>query len=603
MIREYRPEIGKRVRGPLLVVAVLMLLVPQMTAQQTTGQRIQREVRLYNPYRPTLSEAQKINILPDLRDTVPARPTFNYTVTPSDFMPEFEVSAIRAATVIPDPLPRLYRSHLNLGIGNHFTPVGELTIASERSRRGMLAFSARHFSSNGHVRLDNDKRVYSGYMDNEVSLYGKRFLQSSVLAGSIDFNHFTRHAYGYDTILATPELERADMRLDFIDVGADVSIASAVADSNRLIYDLRGGYNLFRQSDLLWEQQASLMLNAGTAITTFTGNRSSRSGEEDLFLSLRGNYTVAFLNDHVEERPRHRVEINPSAGKRSSEWRFNLGLKAVTESRPFDNGDEPLYDTKFHIYPDVNLTLTVIPDYLDFTVFLDGELEDNSARKAVRVNPFLQTSGYLFKLPSTSHQIRAGASLSGSLDGGVRYRLRGGYSVLKDMVFFSNVVWTDAIFNEGYGGHFMPEYSDGNLMHLSGELRGDLSPRLQTAIRGDYYGYSLTAFDTTFNRPEWEGEFSIRYNLRDKILAGAGLNAVGQREASVLRFSDSGQQRERTIKSLPMHLNINLSAEYRFTNILSFWLRAHNIGVNRGYEWALYPSQRLIVTGGFSYSL
>jgi len=53
----------------------------------------------------------------------------------------------------------------------------------------------------------------------------------------------------------------------------------------------------------------------------------------------------------------------------------------------------------------------------------------------------------------------------------------------------------------------------------------------------------------------------------------------------------------------PAHLNLNLSAEYRYSKILSFWARFNNITFSRYYEWAYYPSMRFLGMIGFTYSL
>ena len=54
---------------------------------------------------------------------------------------------------------------------------------------------------------------------------------------------------------------------------------------------------------------------------------------------------------------------------------------------------------------------------------------------------------------------------------------------------------------------------------------------------------------------------------------------------------------------MPVHLNLNLSAEYRYSKILSLWAKFDNISYNRYYEWACYPSQRFLCMVGFTYSL
>ncbi|MBK7479198.1 MAG: hypothetical protein IPI69_05320 [Bacteroidales bacterium] len=53
----------------------------------------------------------------------------------------------------------------------------------------------------------------------------------------------------------------------------------------------------------------------------------------------------------------------------------------------------------------------------------------------------------------------------------------------------------------------------------------------------------------------------------------------------------------------PVHVNLGLSAEYRYTRILSFWVKVDNVSWNRYYEWAFYPSQMFNIMAGFSYSL
>jgi hypothetical protein len=53
----------------------------------------------------------------------------------------------------------------------------------------------------------------------------------------------------------------------------------------------------------------------------------------------------------------------------------------------------------------------------------------------------------------------------------------------------------------------------------------------------------------------------------------------------------------------PVHVNLGLSAEYRYTRILSFWIKVDNVSWNRYYEWAYYPSQMFNFMAGFSYSL
>ncbi|MDZ7635328.1 MAG: hypothetical protein U5L72_13240 [Bacteroidales bacterium] len=85
------------------------------------------------------------------------------------------------------------------------------------------------------------------------------------------------------------------------------------------------------------------------------------------------------------------------------------------------------------------------------------------------------------------------------------------------------------------------------------------------------------------------------YNLRNKIVASAGLTLTGARYAIV-------RAPEKTVK-LPFNPNLNLGVEYRYTPVLSFWVKCNNISYNRYYEWNYYPAMNYMLLGGITYSL
>lgn len=589
----------------IIIPIVLAMVAFAMAEAQQTGD-IQREVRLYNPFRPTLSEAGKKNFFPDMTDTTSMRQEFTYKVTPEQFSPPYTVSQIRPAALMADPLPRLYKSFMNLGLGNYFTPFGELSITNERSRSGLIAFYARHFSSNAKMQLENQKRVPAGFMDNDVVLYGKKFLQSSVMSGSLDFSQMTRHAYGYDTTFTSWEANREDTRLNFLSAGARTSLSSLRADSGSLIYDFGLGYNYFRQSMDLWQHDVKVDFDAGRSISALAPKGSARRpGVSHFYGRVRGSYELSLFDDIVEVKPRHIFTVNPGLSKKSNEWSFNLGFKAVTETRRHDIWTlSEEYKTRVHLYPDVNLNIAIIPSFLAFHLALEGELVNNSATEAVRINPFVLTDGWLYRIPYTDNEIVARIGFSGSVIPSTSYKLNGSYTVFKDMLFFSNVRWEGVILTEGVGNFFVPVMSDGNLANVGAEINTSVTPRLNAKLKADYYSYTLTDIDFPYNKPAFDGSVQLKYNLRDKILAGAGLNAIGKRKAYIIPMTLLGPMPPPIDDiDLPLYIHMNLSAEYRYTKILSFWVRMSNLSFKRHYEWAYYPSQRFMFMAGFSYSL
>ena len=90
----------------LTIPVLLLLSVFQASAQgnkQETG--LKREVTLYNPYKPSLTIIKKMSFLPDMNDTSKVRPEFHYLVSARPFQPEYSISPIKAAALLPDPLP------------------------------------------------------------------------------------------------------------------------------------------------------------------------------------------------------------------------------------------------------------------------------------------------------------------------------------------------------------------------------------------------------------------------------------------------------------------------------------------------------------------
>ena len=243
----------------LAIQILLFLFVFQANAQvnkQETG--VKREVTLYNPYKPSLSVIRKMSYLPDMNDTVRVKPEFHYAVSAKPFQPEYTISPIKAAALLPDPLPKLYKSYINAGFGNHVTPLAEISITNERSKKGAFGFYGRHFSTNDNIALQNAKEVYGGYMDNDASLFGRKFFQKSTLEGSVDFTQKVRYAYGYDPQILDYNPKKEDIRNSYYNAGAKASYSSLNMDSTEFYYDFDIFYNYFHQSSYLFQHNFGL---------------------------------------------------------------------------------------------------------------------------------------------------------------------------------------------------------------------------------------------------------------------------------------------------------------------------------------------------------
>lgn len=567
----------------LLMMIPLLSLNAQEKKQETS---LKREVTLYNPYKPSLNTIRKRSFLPEMKDTMQVRPVFKYEVNAEPFMPAYTISPIKAAALLPDPLPKLYKSYINAGLGTHLSPLGEISITNERSKKGAVGLYARHFSSNGKVQLENNDKVFAGYMDNDASLFGKKFIKKSILEGSVDFIQKTRYAYGYDPEIAGYSPEKDSVRMKYNNIGAKTSFSSTTLDSAELSYDVDLTYDYFHFVPNMFQHKVTLNgLFAKTIKGFYAGSGIC--------------YEQYIPADSISSDGSFIFSLSPFISKANEQWNFRLGFELLDDRTG-----------TFHLYPDVDFGFNVIPSYLSFFAALSGYMERNDPLKLVSENPFLASTqppgaapdAILFRLPDTNHELIVSAGVKGNTGIDGNYLVSASYSFIENMLFYSNVVSPNTIVPRAMGNYFMPVSGLGQLFNIHGEMTGKITEKLSYSGVADFYNYSFGI--TPWNKPSWDGRIGLNYNLREKIIAGAELAGLGKRK-QIINGDYSSKNAGYVSKeiSMPSHFNINLTAEYRYSKILSFWTKFNNISFREYSEWAYYPSQRFLFMVGFTYSL
>ncbi len=308
-------------------------------------------------------------------------------------------------------------------------------------------------------------------------------------------------------------------------------------------------------------------------------------------------YDLDRISDRFLIKPKYFASVSPFIKKSSEQWNFKLGFQALLNRNMNDSPE-------FHIYPDMNFGFSIVPSYISFFTGLSGRMEKNDPYKIISENPFLLRDGSLFTLPNTDHKLIVMAGLKGNSGLGGNYLVSASYSLVDDMLFYTNIVCEDTVLISGRGNYFAPIADEAEILNLHAEMSGEINDKLSYGARGDFYRYTLAESASAWNKPAWDASVGLKYNLRNKIIAGMELSAEGKRKVIVngdvigLDLIFPVTQFE-----FPAHLNLNLSAEYRYSKILSFWARFNNISYNRYYEWAYYPSQRFMGMVGFTYSL
>lgn len=558
----------KRNMKYIKIAAQILLILVAAFVFPATLEAQEEEVRVVKPYTPTLSAAEKIQLLPRMDGKIDyTPPTFTYELYPKRYESQFSVVPIKAARMVKMPLKKLYKSQLNLGFGNYLTPLAELNINQLRSRKGTFGLNIRHHSMNGKVKLENDLKAPAGFNENRVGVYGSRFMDNSAFDYHAGASYNSYVHYGVDPELDTV-LERSDAVNPYFTAEGGLGLHSTHADSFHFNYDASLEYYYFTHQFDESEHgaQAEFDLHKKLRVLDIAGEIGGAFyGHYPEWDTVYGNQTMFWLN--------------PLIAKNSTEWKFTAGFNTYGE---VNDGNFTI-----HFYPRGSFQFNVVKEILVPYIGVDGYLESNNYRNIVEENPFVLPT---LAVRPTSHKLIGYAGIKGSLSDKVAYNVKGSYSIIDDAYFFVNDN-SNPLMNQ-----FTVVYDDITLAKLHGELTVRPSDPWTVYLKANYYSYVTMVYeDHPWNKPKFDISLQARYNLADKILVDAGIYTIGARY-----YQDFNPVEEET---LPLTFDANLGVEYRYSTLLSFWARINNLAAQKYFQYNNYPSYRFRMMLGFTYAL
>ena len=527
----------------------------------------QEEVKVVKPYTPTLSGAEKIQLMPRVGDSISYdQPDFNYTIYSKRYETDYRVMPIKPAKMVKPALDKLYKSELKLGAGNYLTPLAELRIHQVRSSKGTAGFHFRHHSMNGKLKI-NDSDLEAGFNENQLQFYGKRFRKRANIeyGAGLDYNSYIH--YGVDTAF-TDTVTEDNMTHPYLGGHAVFGIKSAHPDSSHVNYKGIVRYDFFSHNLEQMEHGAVTDFNLEQKFRDFRiGGDAGLS-----YYGHPGGWDTLFTNQFI-------IKLNPYISRQSSEWRFMAGINTYTEIRDGQVTPRFYVRGKFSF----NIVKEVLVPYLG----IDGYQESNNYRKIVGENPYILPN---LSIAPTSHRFIVYGGLKGKITDNLAWNIRGSYSSVDNQYFFATDT-SDILQNQ-----FAVIYDDMTVANVYAELNIAPLSSLNIFLKGNYFNYDLSREAHAWYRPDFDASLKARYNLGDKILMDAGLHLIGPRYYPALE--EGGEP-----GLLATTLDLNLGAEYRYTKLLSFWMKFNNITAQPYYAWYNYPSYRFRFMAGFTYAL
>jgi len=529
-----------------------------------------QDVVIIDAYKPTISDAFKINDNPKITDTVVEKLNLNYQITPKLYNTSFAVDPIKPAKMVGQPLTKLYKSYAKVGFGTKTTPLAEFYFNNLRSTSESIGFYYKHLSSSGKLK----DYAFPGFSDNEANIFARKFYNDHMISGEVFYNRDVIHYYGYNPDLF-PGISKDSIRQRFAKIGGQVKFMSTYKDSSRL-----------NHSFLLRYDNLSDLYNAKENYLKFNGTIDKKVNFFGNIFEIQKLGFIAdvdYYNDinKADTSSTAAIRLQPHFSATYDILKFDIGLNASIAT-----GEE----SKFHLYPDVNINVNIYNNIFILYGGITGELKRNNLIDLSEENPFINTS---LPLAFSNSKFKFFAGFKGCLSSYLSFNASISKTTIENMPLFVNDT-SSVLLNR-----FTVVYDKVGVFNTHAEITYQKLEKFKFMLISNFYQYTTTNELYAWNKPNMDVKLSFNYNLKNKIIVKADIFAINASDAK--KYIPGG-----TPDVKPIHMkgtfDVNLGMEYRYTKILSAFLNFNNIGSVNYKRWYNYPTYGFTVIAGVTYA-
>ena len=529
------------------------------------------EVTVIAAYEPSLSDAHKININPEIEEKEIDKPDLKYNITPPLLNTTFEPAKITAARVSGEPLSKLYQSYIKAGFGNYTTPYAELFYNNLRSKTSNLGINYKHYSSSGKIK----DYAPAGFSDNVLNAYGSYFSDNHLFSGDFTYKRNAFHYYGFNPTLenipVNDSLKKATFQ-KYQTIEATASVKSDYADKDKLNHAVDITFYNLRNAKAV-ENAISLKANLNKSV-----NLINKIDNQKLALDAGVNY---FNNPEFNASKDAAVYIiKPQISFQMNQYALNLG---------FNTNIEAGEDSYIHFFPIIEGQIAIAKNVLSLYGSFGGDVERNNIRTLFEENPFIIAD--FDSLKFTTNKVIFTGGIKGNIASVFTFNLGAGFKESENMPFFVND--TIDFFNK-----FNLVYDDVTIVKAFADFSLQTTDKLLLMLRGEFNHYTMTVEKEAWHKPILNASIIANYKLVDKINIKAELYAQGYTYAKLF----DAVTKTYSSATINGFADFNLGIEYLYNKKISAFLNLDNISGTRYYRWYNYPSQRFHVLGGLTYA-
>lgn len=574
----------------------VFLLIVAMSAGTAVAQKdttkLNQSVEVVKAYHPSISNANKVNLMPVVDDTTRFTPEFKYFIQSQPVKTGFAATPIGAADVNGMQSKDLGPGFLKLGAGTYSTLYGEFFLNLPKSNFANFGLHLRHLSSDSKTKLKEGDLVEAPYSQNNAAIFGALNVGGLVLSTDLSYSRDAMRYYGYPVTIPSNISMLSFPYYGVSQAYQDGEIKVSLKNNEKSESDLKfkSGFQLGFFDSKTGQKET----NGG-----FFGKFNYNFGEVNGLLDLSFDH---FSTDSINLEPsaipgtkkEEWLRIAPSVRLDGDNWSLRGGINFVAVQ---DKG----YENTTKLYPDFEFNFNPLEGILTLYAGFKGDLKNNRYGDIANENYWADPR---HNVRNTDYTYIVSGGLKGKLTREISYNIGMKYSKVKDLYFYVQNSFEDFSSDRTpapiiYNNAFDVTYDNAAIFNLSTEFSYVSGKDLSVVLKGNYYNYKLETLSFAPQKPNFDLTATAGFRIIDRLTGFTDLEVLGKRKALILSQATSTPVEYPEMKP---SIRLNLGATYEMTSKFNLFGRVDNLLNRKNEQWLGYTSQGLRMLAGVTYS-
>jgi len=599
----------KTIYKSIVFTAIAFSVAVQSNAQTAKNDStLNRQILLERDFDPTVQDASKINTLPAVHEPVVKQANVTYeNRQPALTFSSYPLGDTGSGDISTGVDFSNKIGYLDFAAGSYSNIIGNLGVRALDTKTDRLDIFAKYNSTDGDIKyadkdydVDKRKAKYMNILAKARYQHTFEFLKWHLAAKyeNTAFNYYGNPFNNYSEGMF--DFSKKQSVSSF---GIETGISST--DNNEFIYNGSISYDHFSNKyGAAFSDNYGGSSYSGEIGDGFSGNLID--AKLDMAAPFAGNKLVGvrlgflfekysgldFFDEGYRDEFFHhytRLQFNPYFGIEGVNYKVSLG---VNVNYAIDNKN------KFLIAPEVDVDWSVAENtslYLGIT----GGVNDNNYLSIIQENRYISPTEKVFY----SRTLADGTiGIKSGIVKGFEFDIFGGYKYTKGEHLYMALVDTYTPWsNVSTAGYF-----DLGTGHFGAQVKTSLIPRTDLSAKavGYFYDASVDADGAgdlkAWNMPAFTLNLKADVHVLDNLTLSASYNLLSGRKGALVSVYNAGHGNELSYNDVSLKdINeLNVSAEYRFTNWLTGFVQVNNL-LNQKYDVCYgYTQQGLGVMGG-----